>query len=368
MPDDVGGHGTFTRWDTPLGSVSLYVERFRGNDDLAAVLKRREATADRVVELVVAWLAKELKGDPQWPALQQFLHEDFRHDLHNLTLYAWRMSLAHKAEKTDENFDPIVRVLQYLVERGYLEPDEIPKISRAIADCERGDYERLMTWFSGFISARLRGDVPRVPENLASPEGLAKSLTAFLETTDEYAALEQRWREKLKVYPDVEKPDGMSVASELAVKLLLGNFDFELNTDLLTVALKTSRAAIFTNGRWLAESTTIKWREQPLTRDGLPPIFYAVWDDPDEERQKRNLGAIALHGEALMAFCIWYRGLTAAERDEWDSFIDGLRPGPELQKALNDFHFTHEPDSREKDQRLASATVAAILKGLNERR
>jgi hypothetical protein len=368
MPDDVGGYGTFTQWDTPLGSVSVYVERFRGNDDLSAVLKRREATADRVVELAVAWLATELKGDPQWPALQRFLEENFRRDLHNLTIYAWSMSLAHKADTTDENVDPFVRILQYLVERGYLEPDEIPKISRAVADCERGEYDRLTTWFSGFLAARMRGDAPRFLENLATPEALAKSLTAFLETTDEFAELQRKWREKLKRHPDVEKPDGMSVASELAVKLLFGDFDFELSTDQLTVALKTSRAPMFTNGRWSAESGTVRWREQPLTRDGFPPILYAAWDDPAEERQKRHFGVVALHGKALIEFCLWYRGLTAGERDEWDSFIDGLRPGPELKKALNEFRFADEPDGRLKDQRLASATVAAILKGLNERR
>ncbi len=368
MPDDVGGYGTFTQWDSPLGSVSIYVERFRGNDDLSAVLKRREATADRIVELVVAWLAKELKGEPQWPALQRFLQEDLRRDLHNLTIYAWSMGLAHKAEKTDESVDPYVRILQYLVEHGYLKPDDIPEIGRAIADCERGECERLMAWIDGFISARVRGDALRLPQNLATPEGLAKSLTAFLETTDEYAALEQKWRQDLKRHPDAEKPDGKSVATELVVNLLFGDFNFEFNTDRLTVALKTSRAAIFTNGRWSAESRKIRWREQPLTRDGLPPILYAAWDDPDEARQNRHFGAVALHGEALIEFCVWYHGLTAGERREWDSFIDRLRPDPELHKALSDFRFTHELDSRDKDERLASATIAAILKGLNERR
>ena len=199
MPDDVGGYGTFTQWDSPLGSVSIYVERFRGNDDLSAVLKRREATADRIVELVVAWLAKELKGEPQWPALQRFLQEeDLRRDLHNLTIYALSMGLAHKAEKTDESVDPYVRILQYLVEHGYLKPDDIPEIGRAIADCERGECERL-DGVDRWIHLRPRGgDALRLPQNLATPEGLAKSPTAFLETTDEYAALEQKWRQDLK--------------------------------------------------------------------------------------------------------------------------------------------------------------------------
>ena len=74
------------------------------------------------------------------------------------------------------------------------------------------------------------------------------------------------------------------------------------------------------------------------------------------------------HGQPLLDYCIWYHGLTAGEREEWASFVDGLRPDSELDKALKGFRFSHEPDGRDKDQHLASAPVAAILKGLKERR
>ena len=33
-PDDVGGAGSYTHWETAFGSASAYVERFRGSDDL----------------------------------------------------------------------------------------------------------------------------------------------------------------------------------------------------------------------------------------------------------------------------------------------------------------------------------------------
>ena len=40
-PDDLGGAGTFTRWVTSLGSATSYLERVRGDDDIAASLERR---------------------------------------------------------------------------------------------------------------------------------------------------------------------------------------------------------------------------------------------------------------------------------------------------------------------------------------
>jgi len=75
MPNDVGGHGSFTRWDTPLGSTAVYVERFRGTDDAAGELNCRQAAADSLVDLLIGWLEGEFKNDPEWPAILKFLEE-----------------------------------------------------------------------------------------------------------------------------------------------------------------------------------------------------------------------------------------------------------------------------------------------------
>ncbi len=37
LPDDVGGAGAYTNLTTSLGAAGFYVERFRGNDDLAGM-------------------------------------------------------------------------------------------------------------------------------------------------------------------------------------------------------------------------------------------------------------------------------------------------------------------------------------------
>ena len=48
MPGDVNGAGSYTNYATSLGSAGFYVERFRGNDDLASQQKRRLAAADQI--------------------------------------------------------------------------------------------------------------------------------------------------------------------------------------------------------------------------------------------------------------------------------------------------------------------------------
>ena len=365
MPNDVGGSGTYTHWDTPLGSAGVYVERFRGNDDATAILKRRQAAADRVVELLVAWLAGELAGDPQWPALRQFLQDDFRRDLHNLSIYTWTVSLTQKAEELTE---PLMRVSQYLVERGYFTPQDIPSLHRAIADADRGDYEWLMTWCGGVIIAKLRGAAPRLPESLSTPEKLHQSLVAFLETTDAYAKLIEEWEQKQKTEPAAGKPEGMDVASQLLADLIFSGRGFQLGGDRLSVGLKTGRPVLVTNGQWSEESGKITWRDVPLSQEGLPPLIYAVWDQPDEIGQRARFGAIVLQGELLFEFCIWYRGLSAGERDEWDTLIDGLSPDSDFDQVLNNFRFSHEPADRSKDKVVAAPAVEAILKGLRERK
>jgi hypothetical protein len=363
LPQDVGGYGTFMHWETELGSVSIYVERFRGDDDAEGVLKRRQASADRLVELAVAWLRPELEADPQWPGFRQFLQKDFRRDLHNVTIYAWTMGMA----RTSDDFtEALVRGLQYVVERGYITPDDVPAISRAISDAQRGEPERLMTLCKRLIAARLGGKIPQIPKGLATPEELVKSLNKFLESTDEYVKIIKEWEKQRATDPHVQRPEGMAVLNRLLGDLFLAGTGVQLGGDQVTVGLNIDRPAIVTNGHWTEESRKINWAARSLSNEGWPALMYAAWDEPDETAQKAHFGKLVLQGEPLLNYCLWYRGLTDAEQQEWDKFIDTLAPGTDHERALNNFRFGHEPADRDRGQRLASDTVAALLKGLKE--
>jgi hypothetical protein len=73
LPRDVGGDGHYVHWESPLGRVSIYVERFRGNDDIYSSLEARRKAVDSIVDLLVDWFESELRTEPDWPPLRAFL-------------------------------------------------------------------------------------------------------------------------------------------------------------------------------------------------------------------------------------------------------------------------------------------------------
>jgi hypothetical protein len=362
MPSDVGGQGTFTRWETSLGSVDVYVERFRGDDDAAGQWQRRQRAADRLVELLVAWLEQEMKDDLKRPALLQFFDDDFRRDLYNVSFYIWMHGLTEPADNVGS---PLMRGLQYLMERDYFTPDEVPAIRRAIDDIQRDDYQRLVALARRMIVARLPGNTQPALKNFATPERLTESVRSFLTNTREFRAQLEEWHEQLKTDFNAAKPDPLDVVSELLSQLFLEGV-YQPGGDRLTVRLKTDRSPILTNGRWSVDSASIEWGPTIVPGESLPPAFvYAVWDAPDEPAQKKHFGKVAIQGQALLDFCTWYRGLTEREQGEWDALIARLHPGPELINDLETFRFSDEPVGGDKNKRLAKSMIDTIIGELN---
>lgn len=363
MPNDVGGFGRFARWETSFGSAALYAERFRGNDDAAGELKRRQIAADRLVDLFIGWLAGEMKNEACWPALRRFIHEEFRRDLNNLGIHAWTIGLS---PRTNELPEPVLRAAHCLVERGYFAYEEIPTIRRMLDGTSAENDKRLLAWFKQMILARLPADAPPPSlELLETPERLSRSLDAYLESTEEYAQLWHDWKLKVGTEPNASKPEAVEVARNLAAQLFAGAL--QLGGDQISVALKTGRPALYSNGQWSPESEKMQWAKQPLPVAEMPSAFiYAVWDEPNEVAQKARFGAVALRGKNLYEYCTWYHGLTAAERTEWDKFVQGLRPGPDLVAKLREFRFQHEPVDGDGNQRHANSIVEMIVGELKD--
>jgi len=63
MPNDVGGAGVYTNLANSLGHAGFYVERFRGNDDLAGMSEREFKAADQLADLIIGWSQTELVGN-----------------------------------------------------------------------------------------------------------------------------------------------------------------------------------------------------------------------------------------------------------------------------------------------------------------
>lgn len=361
LPDDIGGHGTYTRWETALGSATLYVERFRGVDDIAAEWERRKVAADRVTEHLIGWLGQEFQNDPGWPPLKEFFNSHVRRDLLNLSLYLWTAGLSRQ---DDHNPEFLVRVMQYLVERGYFSYEELPALMRAASDSRRDDGKHMQEILRQKLVARARDDLfADSLEFLATPESLEHSLGKYLETTLEFQQLLSEWQEKLRDDPTLARPDPFDVLGLYSEDLLPGAI-LE-GGDQLTLGLKTGREPVATNGDWSAEEQRVSWPDQFLPRPGQPPqLSYAAWDQPDAAAQESHFGKVVLQGESLVDYCLWYHGLTEAEQEEWDAFVKTLSPGEELPDALKAFRFRHEPADRQRDDRIAAPAVDTILAGL----
>jgi hypothetical protein len=361
MPDDIGGYGTYVRWGSPLGSVMVYAERFRGNDDTSEIFKRRETAARRVSELLVGWLATEMKDEAGWPTLQAFLKQEFRRDLLNVSLRTVPLILPDRKEAWGES---AVHLFQYLIEHGYFTADDLPALRRAFDDAGREDFERLLTWIRKLMIARM-GDVPPPKlEFLATRQKLEESLRGFLETTDDYRILTEAWLEKRATDPAAEKPDAIMVLGEVSKPLYAGMF--RLGGDQLTVKLQTGKPPISTNGNWSDDTEDVHWPQQLLPVEDMSPLLtFAIWDDPDEAAQTAIFGETVLRGHQLFDYCVWYRGLSEEERQEWDAFLDELPAGEELIEKLKGFHFKGEPALDDVNRRIANPAVEAILKGLS---
>src|SRR6185437_7244953 len=84
MPNDVGGSGSYKKVTTSLGSSAVYMERFRGDDDLAANAAKRLRGADQFTDLIIGWSRAELGHERGYQHLRKFLDTDFRRDVKNL--------------------------------------------------------------------------------------------------------------------------------------------------------------------------------------------------------------------------------------------------------------------------------------------
>ena len=71
-------------------------------------------------------------------------------------------------------------------------------------------------------------------------------------------------------------------------------------------------------------------------------VVYALWAEPAVDYQVERFGAPILDESALAEQCRWRQMLGPSLRDEWDAFIDGLRPGPDLANTLREFRFSIE--------------------------
>ena len=360
LPADVGGTGVYTNLATSLGVAGFYVERFRGNDDLAGMTEQRLKAADQLADLFVGWSRMELGREPGYARLHQFLDVDFRRDLKNFSAYWWdgRLVSAYQAN-ADEEFT--VRFGQYLLERGYFTMAEIPALFRDVS----GDDSQAMLRRVQRLVARNMG----VPESEPVPASLAfladdatmeKSLDKYLAGTALYHARLKQWNKDKKSQPDLKQPEPSAVTGDAIAAMV--DFDLFGQTDRLTVRLSLPSAPVHSNGRWDEALRRVVWEtniEGRTNASHLPFSCYASWAQPDQEYQQARFGKVALMGDDLTRYCLWRSSQKKQNADEWDNFVANLQPGGNLVKKIDAFRFTDEPaQTATNDQQKVSSPSA----------
>jgi len=346
MPSDIGGAGVFTNLTTSLGAASFYVERFRGNDDVAGMTERHFKAADQVTDLFLGWSRLELGREPGYHKLRQFLDGDFRRDLKNMGAYWWEGQLVSNY-KTNANEEFIARFGQYLLERGYFTTGDIPKL---IGDVSGNDTQDLLRQIQRLVARKMGvPDAEPVPASLAflaDETTMQKSFDKYLAGTDLYRAKLKQWEKDKKLKPDAKKPEPGEVVNDVAGNLI----DFQLfgpTPDHLAVRLSLPASPVHSNGKWDESSHQEVWESDIAERTNsthFPFSCFASWSQPDSDFQKEHFGKVALTGDDLTEYCVWRSAQNQQTGDAWDSFIASLKPGGELAAKVDAFRFPGEPD------------------------
>jgi hypothetical protein len=341
LPNDVGGGGSYTYLVTSLGDAGFYLERFRGNDDLAGKTARRFHAADQITDLVIGWTQTEFGRERGYKKLRKFLDEDFRNDLKNAGLYFWTGEVSALTDtNTPEEF--AARFGQYLFERGYLKLSDAPALYSIITDGGDGSallrlVQRLAAEKMGVLASE---PLPKSFAVLNDSAALEKSWEDYLGRSDLYRAKVKEWERKKKTDPKLEPPKPQNATDDLFVEYFGGSGG---ETDHLTVKLALDHAPNHTNGKW--QDGQVVWEASLEADRALPAFCYANWTEPDARFQKNHFGLVILDGDALTQYCLWQCGLGGQQAQEWESFLAGLQPGPELKQKLEAFQFTSQPAS-----------------------
>ncbi len=391
LPSDVGGAGSYKWVKTDLGSAGFYMERFRGDDDQATQMTARFKAVDQLVDMVIGWSRMELGHERGYKNLRKFLDGDFRRDFKNLALYLWmqQVSSATKARAPEEFW---VRFGQYLVEHGYLKPEEL---SGLVADAMNNKSDPPIALLQRLVADKLglknSGPFPKSLNFLSDSDLASKSWEKFLTSTETYRDLLRHWEvQKISIEAGnlgrqgmdaLTIPNGTNGAwgkkalpgkpapTEVTDQLFGKIFDFDpfSTDDVLTVKLSLPFAPVYYNGQWNVDTKQATWtadlENKPPTHR-LPGFCYATWVVPDAAAQTNHFGKVLLDGNELLQYCVWHAGLDAAQTAQWDSFVAGLSHGPDLSNELSGFHFSGEPAQVKTTNQTSIPEVSDFAKDL----
>jgi hypothetical protein len=370
-PQDVGGSGRYLRVDSLMGSSAAYAERFRGDDDQAGQLQRSLQGVDQLVDIFKGWFSTELKTHPGLARLLGFCDKRLRKDLHNLVVYAALLERMVEFEKRMPE-EIGMRVVLYLVERGYLDASRVSEYASAMFRAEVNEKAGgVMSLLQRLVARELglgeKDPVPGALGFLADFDKAASSLSAYLRTTPEFKKRLKAWQDRKDITAEKDEPKPMKILEDILLKEI---FRFEFGTDdKLNVRLNLPVKPFATNGTWDDKTRQVQWLDRPIQgQTKLPTFLYAIWSQPERKFQNKHFGKMVLSGEGLAQYVAWRSGLTPAEGKEWDDFLKTLRPAPadKILERLTAFRFSTDPkkEGEEESPSLAETPLRLISTGL----
>lgn len=362
MPKDLDNSGTFTKWRSPFGTASMYLERFGGSDDITAQIKSWDRAANLAVDFLLHWLDSELVNEPTWQELRKVIDTRIRHDfvnLANIVLVEGGTLNPFDPRATNENSEWLLnepgsvalRLFQYLVEHGYLEVSDITLVAR-LSSGKEGDIDDLLhRLVERFLRKHLllkgNEEIPRSLAFLLSFRTMSTSFERFLKSKPSYQALVEKRKETSnepggnEVDPPLEEAVGaVIVEDDPLLKEMFRAFNFLGDQQRIEVKLLCPVRPVMTNGFWNEEAKQIDWKTGRQGLFGMPPLAKAIWSEPNAEEQTKRFGKVILRDEELVAYSIWYSGLKQNEAKEWGSFINTLEPGSDLARSIQAFRFS----------------------------
>lgn len=365
LPNDVGGAGFYTTFDTDMGKAVLYSERFRGNDNLNDTLDKAKLFVDRVVDFFIGWLEYELGDEPNFAALKTFCNKNLRSDVKNMAVYLWLSNVLEEYKGNDSDEIPM-RMIHYFIERDYLESRQIYFTSFGIGDDEQ-TLRIIRQWIAKKMGYSSDANAAEKLDFLSDPGHAKESAQAYIRTTELF---KKAWEEKKLEQndPNAERPqiDVDEYFEYMMQDIDLGPDFFSFNTNKVEVKLACRNEPFATNGRWDEQASQVLWSSNIADNIHLPTFFYASWGEPNVEFQQKHFGRVVLAGENMAQYCVWRESLNEENAKEWDSFILSLSPGEDLEGRLNSFRFSSERQKEQDEDKsdLAREPRGMILAGL----
>ena len=330
LPNDVGGAGSFMIYSNSFGTASVYVERFRGNDDPAGQLQKQARAIDKCVDHITGWSAQELGAKRGFDKLRVFLDQNLRQDLKNLGLHAVRGEVLSGASSKENQIEFGFRAALFLVERGYFETAQIPEIMRRFSEDDETASLR--------IAQRLFADKMEIdPKELTifeDPEAFEKSGEAYLRSTRDYRELVSDWKTAKEDDPELPKPEPGDVIGNILEPLGDAIVLFPID-DSISLSLKLPGRPLYSNGQWDGKKLIWKRNLESADANSAPMISYATWVTPNDAGQRRLFGEVILDGEMLLQTCLGVAGLTPEERRDLEKGLRKLPTAAELKPQFD---------------------------------